>query len=384
MKICKSISTGEQVTCMAIRVAQVVGKMVGGGVTSVVMNYYRHIDREKIQFDFLVDADSTHVPAAEIKALGGRVIMVPPYQKVVPYHKELVSIFRREQYPIVHSHINTLSVFPLFAAARAGVPVRIAHSHSTAGKGEFARNVMKYTLRPFSRAFATHCCACAEHAGEWLFGKSTVDKGQVKIFYNAIDIEPFRFDPKVRTQVRRELALSDELVVGHVGRLVHTKNHRFLLDVFCELARLQEEPNSILLLIGQGPLEPEIKSLALAHGIENRVRFLGQRSDIARLYQAMDMFLFPSFYEGLGLACIEAQCSGLPCLASDQVPQEVDLFGTVKFLPLSASAADWANEAVRLMEKSGERKGCGDHVRATRYDIRQAAKELEQFYCSVL
>jgi len=365
-----------------VRVAQVVGKMVGGGVESVVMNYYRHIDRKEIQFDFLVDADSTLVPETEIKALGGQVITVPPYQKIASYHKELVSIFRREQYPIIHSHINTLSVFPLFAAKRAGVPIRIAHSHSTAGRGEFARNTMKYTLRPFSKVFATHYCACAKHAGKWLFGRSAFNKGQVRVFPNAIDIESFRFSEQVRAEKRQELGLTDELVVGHVGRFMYQKNHRFLIEVFCEL--LKRKPNSVLLLVGQGPLMDEIKALTQEREIEDHVRFLGQRTDVAQLYQAIDLFLFPSFYEGLGLVCIEAQTSGLPCLASDQVPQEVSLFDAVRFLPLSASTVDWANETLRLWAERGERKDYGKLVQRAGYDIVKAAVALEKFYLSVL
>lgn len=364
-----------------IRVAQVMGKMDGGGVESVVMNYYRGIGHENVQFDFIVDADSTLIPKAEIEALGGRVFTVPPYQKMISYHRELTSLFRRERYHIVHSHINTLSVFPLFAAKRAGVPVRIAHSHSRAGKGEFLRNVMKYTLRPFSRTFATHYCACAKHVGTWLFGSRAMKKGEVRVFYNAIDLAPFRFHEQTRAEVRRELGLSDELVVGHVGRFVHVKNHKFLIEIFHEL--LKQRADAVLLLVGDGPLRKESEMFAHQLGIADRVRFLGQRGDIGRLYQAMDLFLLPSFYEGLAVVCVEAQTADLPCLVSDKVSKETDILGSMDFFPLDACAKDWADELLRLLARSGERKDCAERMRAAGYDIQCAAKELEEFYLAL-
>lgn len=186
-----------------IRVAQVVGKMVGGGVEAVVMNYYRHIDRSKVQFDFLVDADSTLVPREEIESLGGRVFEIPPYQHVVEYQRELQRLFKQEGWKIVHSHINALSVFPLRAAKKVGVPVRIAHSHSTSGKGEYAKNALKAVLKTQSNRYPTHRFACSRFAGEWLFGKDA----NFEVVYNAIDLDRFRFNAEARAQARADLCL---------------------------------------------------------------------------------------------------------------------------------------------------------------------------------
>lgn len=209
---------------MPIRVAQVMGKMLGGGVESVVMNYYRHIDRSKVQFDFLVDADSTRVPEEEIKALGGRVFRIPPYQHPLRYRKELVRLFREEHWPIVHSHINALSVFPLSAAKKAGIPVRIAHSHSTMGKGEFAKNLMKLALRPFSNLYPTERFACSEYAGKWLFGRDA----NFTVIPNAIELEKFHFDPVIRQETRKELGVADDMfLIGHVGRFHATEESGF-------------------------------------------------------------------------------------------------------------------------------------------------------------
>lgn len=186
-----------------IRVAQVVGKMVGGGVEAVVMNYYRHIDRSKVQFDFLVDADSTLVPREEIESLGGRVFEIPPYQHVFEYQRELQRLFKQEGWKIVHSHINALSVFPLRAAKKAGVPVRIAHSHSTSGKGEYAKNALKSVLKTQSNRYPTHRFACSKFAGEWLFGKAA----HFEVVYNAIDLDRFRFNVEARAEARADLGL---------------------------------------------------------------------------------------------------------------------------------------------------------------------------------
>lgn len=333
-----------------IRIAQVVGKWVGGGVESVVMNYYRNIDRDKIQFDFLCDSDSTNIPYDEIEKLGGRVILIPPYQKVFEYQKELIKIFKQNKYKIVHSHINTLSVFPLRAAKKAGVPVRIAHSHSTTNKKEKKKNMMKMLLRPFSKKYATNYFACTEHAGRWLFGNKEYDNGNVYILNNAIDLDKFKYNEKIRIKKRKELNIeNDTLVIGHIGRFVAQKNHTFLIDIFNELHK--KKKNSILLLIGQGPLIDEIKQKVEMLGLSDSVKFLGQRDDVNELYNVMDLFLFPSLYEGLGMVLIEAQANGLSCIASTEVPRIVKISKDVSFLELRSSINIWRDEIIKMIGK---------------------------------
>lgn len=268
-----------------VRVAQIMGKWVGGGVESVVMNYYRYIDRTKIQFDFICDDDSTTIPYEEIEKLGGKVILIPPYQKVLKYHNKLKKILKEGHYKIVHSHINTLSVFSLFAAKCAGVPLRIAHSHSTTNKKEKKKNLLKQVLRPFSKIYANKYMCCSELAGRWLFGDKEYDKGNVYLLNNAIDLDKFKYDKKLRDKKRKELDIDkDTLVIGHIGRFVEQKNHRFLLDIFDEIHK--KESNSILLLAGQGPLMDEMKEKVNILGLNDCVKFLGQRSDANELYQA--------------------------------------------------------------------------------------------------
>ena len=301
-----------------IIVAQIMGKWVGGGVESVIMNYYRHLDHSKVQFDFICDEDSTRIPYDEIKKLGGRVFLVPKYQNLPKYLKVLEKLFKENQYRIVHSNINTLSVFPLYAAKKAGVPIRISHSHSTSNPKEWKRNLIKNILRPFSKRYATDYFACSELAGRYLFGNKTFDQGEVKIIHNAIDIEKFKFDEVARKKLRKELGIKDStVVIGHVGRFVQQKNHTFLVDVFNEYHR--KKPDSKLLLVGSGPLENEIKKKVERLDLEDSVLFLGQRDDINKLYSVMDVFCLPSLYEGLPVVGVEAQAAGLPCVFSDKI-----------------------------------------------------------------
>lgn len=359
-----------------IRVAQIMGKWIGGGVESVVMNYYRHIDRTKIQFDFICDEDSTNIPYEEIEKLGGRVILIPPYQKLFKYHNKLKKILKDGNYKIVHSHINTLSIFSLFAAKCAGVPVRIAHSHSTTNKKEKKKNLLKQALRPFSKEFATDYMCCSELAGRWLFGNKEYDKGNVYLLNNAIDLDKFKYDEKIRSEKRKKLNISDDtLVIGHVGRFVEQKNHRFLIDIFNEIHK--QNSNSILLLAGQGPLMEEIKSKVESLGLEKFVIFLGQRNDIDELYQAFDVFCLPSLYEGLPVVGVEAQATGLLCIFSDDMTKETKVLDTTEFLSLKQSAEEWAYKILKK-SKSFKRKNCTNKISKKGFDIKKEANKLIQ------
>jgi len=342
-------------------------------VESVVMNYYKNIDRTKIQFDFICDQDSTNIPYKEIETLGGRVILIPPYQKIFKYHKELKKILKDGKYKIVHSHINTLSVFSLWAAKSAGVPVRIAHSHSTTNKKEWKKNFLKQILRPFSKLFATDYMACSELAGRWMFGNKEFENGNVFILNNAIDLEKFKYDEKIRKEKRKELNISDDtLVIGHVGRFVEQKNHRFLIDIFYEVHK--QNPNSMLLLIGQGPLMDKIKEKVNRLKIKDSVIFLGQKEDVNELYQAMDVFVFPSLYEGFGMVVLEAQCSGLPCVISSKIPRMVKINELVFFLSLKEDTNIWSKKIINVSFKKRS------ELQKKNYNIKREVLNLENQY----
>lgn len=364
-----------------IRVAQIIGKWLGGGVEAVVMNYYRHIDRTKIQFDFICDEDSTNIPYEEIEQLGGKVILIPPYQKVFKYHMELKKVLKEGNYKIVHSHINTLSVFSLFAAKCAGVPVRIAHSHSTTNKKEWKKNIMKLALRPFTKLVATDYMACTEHAGRWMFGNKEYDNGNVYLLNNAIDLEKFKFDEKLRKKIRKELMIdNDTIVIGHIGRFVAQKNHTFLIDVFNEYHR--ENKNSVLMLIGQGPLMEDTKNKVRKLNLDDSVKFLGQRSDANELYQAMDLFLFPSLYEGLGMVVVEAQASGLPCIVSTEVPEIAKVSKKITFINLDDNVEKWAETIFKYL-KNINRKSINFIDEIRKYDIKKEVSKLEEKYLNL-
>lgn len=361
-----------------IRIAQIVGKWLGGGVEAVVMNYYRHIDHSKVQFDFICDDDSTNIPYDEIEKLGGKVILIPPYQKVFKYQKELRRVLRDGKYKIVHSHINTLSVFPLYAAKKVGVPVRIAHSHSTTNKKEWKKNLLKQVLRPFSKKYATNYMCCSELAGRWLFGDKAYDEGKVYLLNNAIDLDKFKYDKKIRDKKRKELGIKeDTIVIGHIGRFVAQKNHTFLIDIFNQFHK--KEKNSILLLAGQGPLQEEIKNKVRELGLDDSVRFLGQRNDANELYQAFDVFLLPSLYEGLPVVGVEAQASGLLCFFSDDMTKETKVLDSTVFMSLSNTSEEWTGEILTNL-KDYKRINTKNEVSDNGFDIEIEARKLEKYY----
>lgn len=365
-----------------VRVAQIMGKWVGGGVESVVMNYYRYIDRTKIQFDFICDDDSTTIPYEEIEKLGGKVILIPPYQKVLKYHNKLKKILKEGHYKIVHSHINTLSVFSLFAAKCAGVPLRIAHSHSTTNKKEKKKNLLKQVLRPFSKIYANKYMCCSELAGRWLFGDKEYDKGNVYLLNNAIDLDKFKYDKKLRDKKRKELDIDkDTLVIGHIGRFVEQKNHRFLLDIFDEIHK--KESNSILLLAGQGPLMDEMKEKVNILGLNDCVKFLGQRSDANELYQAFDVFLLPSLYEGLPVVGVEAQAAGLLCVLSDNMTKETKVLDSTIFMNLNNTTEEWADKLLNSY-KIFVRKDTREEISKNGFNIKHEASKLIKYYLECL
>ena len=361
-----------------IRIAQIMGKWVGGGVEAVVMNYYRHIDRNKIQFDFICDDDSTCIPKEEIESLGGKVILIPPYQKVFKYHKKLKRVLKEGQYKIVHSHINALSVFSLCAAKSAKIPVRIAHSHSTSNKKEWKKTLLKNMLRPFSKLFATDYFCCSELAGRWLFGNKTYAQGKVYLLNNAIDVDKFKYNEKVRKTKRKELNIKDkDLVIGHIGRFVKQKNHEFLIDIFNEIHK--QNKNTVLLLAGEGPLKEEIQEKVKSLGLEKSVQFLGQRNDANELYQAMDAFVLPSLYEGLPVVGVEAQASGLPCFFSTDMTKETKVLDESIFIELVYTPKKWADTILRALKET-KRTNTSKEITDNNFNIAVEAEKLEQQY----
>lgn len=359
-----------------IRIAHVMGKMNYGGVEAVVMNYFRNINKENVQFDFIVDEDSVLPQKEEILKLGGNIYEVPKYQKMPSYLKAVYKIFKQGNYTIVHAHMNTLSVFPLAMAKLAKVPIRIAHSHSTDGKGEIGRNIIKGILKFFSKLFATHYFACSAYSGEWLFGRKAMKQGKITVINNAIATEKFRFSSEIREEKRKELGIENSFVIGHIGRFMPQKNHTFLLEIFAEI--YQKRKDAILLLVGDGKLEEETKQKAKQLGIEKACKFLGNRTDVYKLYQAMDVFILPSLYEGLPVVGIEAQTSGLKTILSSTTTKETRILESTVFLNLEDGKEKWAEAA--LKEENLKRQEAADIVKEKGYEIAVEANKLEKIY----
>ncbi len=358
-----------------IRVCQIVGNMNGGGVESVVMNYYRHIDRSKVQFDFIVTENSSIIPRQEMEDLGGRVFIVPAYTKLSQFKKACYDLFcEHKEWQIVHAHMNSLNVFPLKEAERAGIPVRISHSHSTAGKGEPIKNIAKTFLKPFANKYPTERFACSKYAGQWLFRKDA----HFEIVYNAIDLLEYYFSAPIRTKVRSNLGIdNDQVVIGHVGRFMPQKNQSFLIESFAQTCKVRND--IVLLCVGSGDDEPKIKEMASELGIKNKVKFLGQRNDVNELYQAFDVFVLPSLYEGLGIVAVEAQAAGLPCLLSRTVTTEVDVTNTCKFLPIDDPQV-WVNEFCNTKVRSDKERAQINKNDFVNYDIVRQGNWLTNKY----
>lgn len=360
-----------------IRIAQIMGKMNSGGVESVVMNYYRNIDKNKVQFDFIIDEDSQNIPKEEIENMGGKIILVPPYKNIISYINVLKNIFREERYKIVHSHLNTLSVFPLYAAKMANVSVRIAHSHSTSNKKEWKRDILKNILKLFSKLNATHYFCCSEVAGRWLFGDKLYDRNQVMLINNAIDIEKFAYNKEEYNKIREELKLDDKLVITHVGRFVQVKNHRLLIDIFNEIHKINSQ--SILLLAGDGPLLEDIKEKVNKLNLSDSVRFLGIRNDINELMKGTDIFLLPSLYEGLPVVGVEAQAAGVLCILSKNITKEIKIIETTKFIDISDSHKALA-EFILDKYKNFKRIDTKQEIINANFEIKTEAKKLQNEY----
>ncbi len=361
------------------RVLQIFGNLQRGGVEAVVFNYFRAIDRSRVMFDLVIDETSPCDVPEDVKGFGGEIYRIPPYTKPRAYISAIKSICRSGGYRIVHSHMNTMSVFPLYAAWRAGVPVRIAHNHSTAAGGnDFKRDMLKYALRPFAKVFATDYFACGEYAGRWLFGNRTFNAGKVTVLNNAIDTRRFAFSPDTRSRTRRELGVEDRFVVGHIGRFVTQKNHERLLDIFAAVCALRDDAELVLVGGTGSPAETRIRERVSRMGLDNRVRFMGTVENTGELYQAFDVFCLPSLYEGLPLVALEAQVSGLPCVMSDRVTREAKLIDSAKFIPLAADDGTWARAVCAAANE--ERRDCSQVLADAGYEITREANKLTDYY----
>ncbi len=357
-----------------IRILHIFHEMSNGGTGHFVMNYYRHIDRSQIQFDFLTSVPENGYFDEEIKKLGGRLYHAYPLEKnPIRNYQDTARIVKVNHYQIVHRHTGSaFGYWDLRAARHGGAEHVILHAHNT----DVGKPVVHFVAKSILR-IDCHCYACSYNAGRFLFG----EKKKFEVIPNAIDTQNFTFRPDVRQRIRQELGISNCLVIGHIGRFQEQKNHKKLLSVFAEVYRRRQE--SVLVCVGQGETMEDIKTLAKRLGIEKSIIFLGQRDNVGELFSAFDVFLLPSLYEGFPITIVEAQTNGLTCFVSrEAVSSEVDLTGKLTYISLLASDSEWADSILKadltrdfLAQKRVEEAG---------YDINVEAEKLVLRYQKML
>ena len=352
------------------------GSLDYGGISSWMLSYAAEFDRNLVAVDFLVHDLEPGAREIDALALGAKVYHVPFRGKQPFANQRGIERAIGAGYDAVHAHMDGMNAYPLEIAKRCGVPARISHSHNT----DFLTNhPLKRMLHEAARKripkSATHLFACSEAAGRFLYGSTIYDSGHVSLVRNAIDAGRFQFDPVARARLRSEFGVGDRLLIGHIGRFdLRQKNQLFLLEAFAEAKH--SRPNLMLALVGDGADRAQIESRIQGLNLQDDVLLLGYRENVSALYAAFDCFALPSLFEGLGIVLIEAQASGLNCIASNVVPHETQL-GSCTYLPLEISA--WA-DAFADEEAKTDRVCPAAEVAAQGYDIHTAAKSLQQFY----
>lgn len=357
-----------------IKVLHIVGPAIKGGVESVVFTYSKAL-KDEVEPTFVFTENSTHIPEEFIKEIGGHYFVIPYVKHLSGFKKGLKKILTENKFDIVHSHMNTLSVFALKVAKQCGYPIRIAHSHSQSNKKEFVRNMIKNFLKKFSKKYATTYLACGENAGRYQFGDKTFDEGKVFVLKNAIDVDRFIFNKTDRQTIREELGVKDdEVLVGTIGRLCQQKNHQYILKI----ARLM--PDVKFVIVGAGPLEDEDKQFIKDNNLSN-VTLYGVSNKAYRFYSAFDTFILPSLYEGLPVTGVEAQVNGVYTLFSDQVSKEAQASSYLKFLPIDDKDLSlWVEE----LKNKHPHENHLEEVIKSGFSIKESSVDLLNLYKSLL
>lgn len=361
-----------------IRVLQEVATMDAGGVERLLYDYYNNLGNPEIAFDFVIfDREKEGIFEAPLKKRGCRFHCVPRMKGFgLDYIRALWKILREGDYQVVHAHRGSRSFFVLLLAWAAGVPVRIAHSHlAFEPDASMIKHLKTVVFKRLCRIFATDLFACGDDAARFMWGSS--DPGKVRKMANAIDTRRFHQALAARDEIRQSLGVGDAFVLGTVARIDAQKNPLYLLKIAEAVKRSGKK--AVLLVVGSGPMEQEVKERACEMGLEGFVRFLGVRKDVPELLAAMDLFLLPSIFEGLPVTLIETQASGLPALVSDRVTREMDMAGLIRFLPLDEDVSCWAN-AIMEAGVNDCRGAYAQKVLDAGYDISDQAHKLAGFY----
>lgn len=349
-----------------------------GGIESLVMSLYRNIDKSLIQFDLLVETQEWLADFEEIVQGGGRVYQLSPFNKKNPFIfiKEVRNFFKqhKKEYKVLHSHTITRSAPLLYYAKHFGISCRISHAHTDKLDGNKFIKLSEFLMR-INNKLSTHYLAASKQAGYYYFHK---DKKKFTVLKNTIDTEKFSYSQKTRQVVRKSLNLESHFVIGHTGRFTYQKNHWKIIKTFYEVHKIL--PEARLLLVGDGPTMSEIKDMANKLGIIDYIIFTGTRNDVSNLLQAMDLFFLPSFFEGFCISLLEAQSIGLPCIASDIIPKEVQLTELITTLSLDEDNKIWAKAIISYQEH--QRTSQNKIIIKRGYDTKSNAKWLRDFYLS--
>lgn len=358
------------------RILQVFTIMNYGGAETMVMNYYRKLNHKKVQFDFLVHRAEKGAYEDEIISLGGKVHRLPAINPLTLHnYKKAVRDFFDDNpsYDIIHGHLSELGVYIYKEAAKRNKTLIIAHAHSKPRIVDI-KSIFRFVWKHKMRRYINDYFACNKESAEWLFGKKLSQNA--KILNNAINIDKFKFSKETRSLIRKEFGIKDEFVIGHVGRFTVEKNHEFIIKLFSEVQK--NENNTKLILVGTGPLQDSIKELAKELRIDHNIIFTNSRSDVNRVLQALDLFVLPSFYEGLPVAVVEAQAAGLKCLVSSNVDRNVNITGNVDFYDINKSAVDWANKT--LSYRKFQRNNSIDTLFESQFNIEKSVLWLQDYY----
>lgn len=364
-----------------VRILQVFGGLNRGGAETMVMNLYRNIDRDKIQFDFVTHQNYEGDYEDEIKKMGGRIFRVPKYKVInhLRYINARKKLLREHpEWKIIHGHMYTIASIYLKVANNED-RLTIAHSHNTSnGKG--LKSIVKTIIEKPIASVADRFMACSNEAGRWLFGEDIVNSDIYTMIPNAIDVNSFKLNEGKRQKSREDLYLNGKIVIGHIARYNYQKNFPFLIKFVEELSK--RNSNYVLLQIGDGKNHEELQRKIKEKSLEKNFISLGVRKDIPDLMQAMDIFILPSLFEGLPVTVVEAQASGLPCLLSDRVTEDVNLTKSIEYLPIDQGVSIWVNKVLNM---SKERKlDAPDKVRKAGYDISYTADMIQEYYLNLI
>jgi len=361
-----------------IRVLHIMGCSDAGGISTVVLNYYRHIDRTRIHFDIGLTIPTVGQNGRLLQELGCRIHFLPlKSEGLAVYRKALAELLEKERYDAVHVHDSETCYVSLQVAEKAGVRCRLAHCHTTSPWEGIKGEIRRLSGCVLNYHYATHVIGCGQLAGERVFGKWNMRRPKAMVLPNAVETERFAFNEQIRREVRQELGLEGKYVLGMVGRLDAQKNYPFAFELMANLRH--QLPNVILVAAGNGPDEDMLRGMIEKMGLQDCVCMLGRRSDVNRLYQAFDLFLMPSLYEGFPVAGVEALCSGLPVLLSDQITGELKFGSCVRYLSLKDQKC-WIREILQCRDNSDasgrviRQKEPGDNG----LDIRDAARILDR------